>query len=187
MDRVEKLRNISLPYASSPQGGSCRYVGRFASKPTKAIRQLQLTGARQVRLFGYDEQCATHVGLLHGQDMEVATKCIVRAQIPVCVNFVHFILWLSIQHLVASEKFWTYTSECDTALAVQKFRVYGIFYTYKNINNFSISDTFLSSEKEIFLPLVPPSSWTTHTHTRKYKHKEKRVKITPISSCRQEC
>ena len=33
--------------APSPRGGSCRYISRFASQPTKAVRQLQLTGARQ--------------------------------------------------------------------------------------------------------------------------------------------
>ena len=37
--------------------------------PTKAVRQLQLTGARQAECLT-DDQSATHVGLLHGQDTE---------------------------------------------------------------------------------------------------------------------
>ena len=40
-------RKVTPPDALSPQGGSCRYMGRFASEPTKAVMQLQLTGARQ--------------------------------------------------------------------------------------------------------------------------------------------
>ena len=38
---------FTLLDAPSPRGGFCRYISRFASLPTKAVRQLQLTGARQ--------------------------------------------------------------------------------------------------------------------------------------------
>ena len=40
-------RKFTLPDAPSPWGGSCRYISRFASEPTKVLRQLQSTGARQ--------------------------------------------------------------------------------------------------------------------------------------------
>ena len=44
---TECRRKFTLLDVPSPRGGSCRYIGRFASWPTKAVRQLQLTGARQ--------------------------------------------------------------------------------------------------------------------------------------------
>ena len=44
---MEEMRKFTLLHAPSPRGGSCRYISRFASLPTKAVRQLQLTGARQ--------------------------------------------------------------------------------------------------------------------------------------------
>ena len=40
-------RKFTLLDAPSPRGGSCRYISRFVSWPTKAVRQLQLPGARQ--------------------------------------------------------------------------------------------------------------------------------------------
>ena len=46
-DLKENMRIFTLLDAPSPRGGSCRYISRFASQPTKAVRQLQLTGARQ--------------------------------------------------------------------------------------------------------------------------------------------
>ena len=41
------MRSGTLPDAPSPRGGSCRYISRFASQPTKAVTQLQLTGSMQ--------------------------------------------------------------------------------------------------------------------------------------------
>ena len=62
----------TLPDAPSPWGGSCRYIGRFASQPTKAVSQLQPVDRCQAgRVFESDNHCATHVGLLHGQGTEV--------------------------------------------------------------------------------------------------------------------
>ena len=62
----------TLPDAPSPRGGSCRYISRFASSPTKAVRQLQLTSARQADcLSPIIIAGATHVVLLHGQDTDV--------------------------------------------------------------------------------------------------------------------
>ena len=44
---MSRRRKFTLIDAPSPRGGSCRHISRFASQPTKAVRQLQLTGARQ--------------------------------------------------------------------------------------------------------------------------------------------
>ena len=41
------MRKFTLLDAPFTRGGPCRYISRFASYPTKAVRQLQLTGARQ--------------------------------------------------------------------------------------------------------------------------------------------
>ena len=44
-------------------------VGASVGLPPSLQRQLQLTGARQAECLT-DDQSATHVGLLHGQDTE---------------------------------------------------------------------------------------------------------------------
>ena len=42
----------TLPHAPSPWSGSCRYISRFASWPTNAVRQRRLIGARQADCSG---------------------------------------------------------------------------------------------------------------------------------------
>ena len=52
--------------APSLRGGSCRYISRYASWPTKVVRQLQLTGVSQA------EYLSPMISVLHMQGYYMA-------------------------------------------------------------------------------------------------------------------